>query len=199
MHVYSHRERSRRADFTADRRSDPCAVSGRSAEGGSMPAVGPAARQGAGGQREHGRSCVRTVGCRGADRDAAWRRNVCVAATGFDRRRGRIEAAPRPVRARIPGGRSARAAGGTDAAGAARMLTAAVADAREQISREHRSETRHDRTSDRDRATRQELWVSEGAPECFAEHSGRADAGTPGTQRRGKDDNDPHSDGGATG
>jgi len=33
------------------------------------------------------------------------------------------------------------------------MLTEAVTDAREQISREHSSETRHDRTSDPDRAT----------------------------------------------
>ncbi len=35
--------------------------------------------------------------------------------------------------------------------------------------------------------------------ERFAEHSGRADVGAAGTQRGGKDDDDPHSAGGATG
>jgi GntR family transcriptional regulator len=79
------------------------------------------------------------------------------------------------------------------------MLTEAVADAREQISREHSSETRDDRTSDRDRPARQELRISEGASEYFAEHSARADVGPAGTQRRGKDNDDPHSAGGATG
>jgi GntR family transcriptional regulator len=39
------------------------------------------------------------------------------------------------------------------------MLTKAVADAREQISREQSSETRHDRTSDPDRATRQDIRI----------------------------------------
>jgi hypothetical protein len=57
----------------------------------------------------------------------------------------------------------------------------------------HSSETRHDRTSDPDRTTRQDLRIQDRAAECFAEHSGRADVGALGAQRGGKDDDDPHS------
>lgn len=96
-HVYSHRARSFDADFTADRGTNPGSVLGGYSRAGSMPPFRPTIGQRVSRKCKHCRACLRALGFGGFGRNAARRRNICIAAFQREGRCSGVKATARTV------------------------------------------------------------------------------------------------------